>query len=146
MKHFSLFDRLQHQPHSKSAMPSLEDSIRQQLERLLNTHCTYSEPSSLSLTHYGIRDFSHEALDQAAKQQQLAHYIKNVIGYFEPRLSQVNVHIYLESGKDSLAERYLHMDIEAIITRNHQPIATNFTSRLNQQHGEIRLSEVPHES
>ncbi len=142
----SLLNQLRGTDIANEQTPAIEESIRAHIECLLNTHCCgYSGTERLSLQHYGLLDFSHWALDQSKARQQLANHIRRLLQYFEPRLSQIDVMIYLDKDRDSLAQRYLSMDITAVIKYQQQHVSTQFTSVFDQKQGVIKITGTHHE-
>jgi type VI secretion system protein ImpF len=108
----------------------LED-IRINLEYILNTRKVYLDwPSSLnelnaSIMNYGLNDFMHVYYGQQQAQNELCKHIKKIIGYFEPRLSKVNIQIH---ETNSNINRILKLQIEANIYLQHKHETTIFES------------------
>ncbi|HEY0006426.1 MAG TPA: type VI secretion system baseplate subunit TssE [Pyrinomonadaceae bacterium] len=88
---------LKEEPHPFRILnkKELKESVRRELERLLNTRC--SVPTHLlgdverTIINYGIPDFSSFSAQNADDQRRLAQIIRETINAFEPRLRQVQV-------------------------------------------------------
>ncbi|WP_035056422.1 type VI secretion system baseplate subunit TssE [Andreprevotia chitinilytica] len=96
-----LFDRLtDDDPFSSSELEpvrthdrdALIESVGAELSRLLNTRrATSSYLKTPTVIDYGVPDWSALYADRAEDRKHLAWDIRLAIGYFEPRLTQVNV-------------------------------------------------------
>lgn len=98
-----LFDRLSSAPaeHGTGAhletMASLQESIGRELRRLFNTRSSLS-PSDYAqggttVLEYGIPDLSALSTQNASDCQQVAAALREAVLRYEPRLSDVTVHV-----------------------------------------------------
>lgn len=108
-----LFDRLASAPyeHVRSAhletMESLQDSIGRELRQLFNTRsplavADYAQGSGTVL-EYGIPDFSALSAQNTADLQQLSAALRLAVQRYEPRLSDVNVHVSATANRHDVA-------------------------------------------
>ncbi|MDE1150601.1 MAG: type VI secretion system baseplate subunit TssE [Azospirillaceae bacterium] len=122
------------QPGWNAAVTQLKQSIRRDLEAMLNTR---RRPGKLgrdvaellrSPLRYGIPDFT--ALNMAAKERQAAfgQALETAIRDFEPRLSGVAVTLL---NSDSGLDRTLRFRVEAVIRVEPSPEPIVFESVLD---------------
>jgi type VI secretion system protein ImpF len=136
----SVFDRLVHSETKTvggrspvHSMRDLKQSIRRDLENLLNTRwrCTSWPPNlnelGKSLVDYGIPDFSGSALGSSVNREEFRRIIERAIQRFEPRLKQVKVD--LVESSESL-DRVLRFRINAMVEADPAPEQVIFDSAL----------------
>jgi type VI secretion system protein ImpF len=132
-----LLDRLTGEPFQVGTDPfararavrALRDSVRRDLENLLNTRFRcLSWPPALkhlerSLVNYGIPDFTGAAFNDPGNQREFRRVIERVISQFEPRLKRVRVTM----GDGAYARsRIMHFRIDAELMvdgRSVEPVA-----------------------
>jgi type VI secretion system protein ImpF len=139
----SLFDRLIDEnpdashDSSKSRgqhLRELRDSVRRDLENLLNTrHRCLSWPEGsdeleLSAVNYGIPDFTGADLASADRRDEFRATIEDVIRRYEPRF--VSVHVTLLDNSEP-TDRTLRFRIEALIYADPAPEPLVFDSYLD---------------
>jgi type VI secretion system protein ImpF len=85
---------------SRSPHEIIEDSIRRDVEMLLNTRREEFlvppefEQTAASIVNFGIPDFSKLGnLGLAVEQARLCHWIEEAISNFEPRLRDISVRV-----------------------------------------------------
>lgn len=100
-----LFDRLvdQQPAQREEAEPfriltraGLRESVRREVERLLNTRCPFPDgflPGQRTVVDYGLPDFSHLSPASDPDRQAMAMAITRSIEAYEPRLRRVRVMI-----------------------------------------------------
>ena len=147
----SLLDRLiDRAPEEKRELPKsrsqvlreLKQSVRSDLEHLLNTHCRCRmlppglEELDRSLACYGIPDIRVAELSSGAGQQLFVRILEDVIGKFESRLQNVRV-IPLEDADPE--DRILRFRIEAMLRMEPAPEPVAFDSAMQQISGNIEV-------
>jgi type VI secretion system protein ImpF len=102
---------------------AIRDSVRAELERLLNTRWRCREwPPNLeeleqSLVNYGIPDFSGASFRDSRSQRELRKLIERAIRLFEPRCQRVKVSVVTDSRRD----RKLRFRIETeLVAQGHR--------------------------
>jgi type VI secretion system protein ImpF len=136
----SVLDRLIHsetkQPAGRApthSMRDLKQSIRRDLENLLNTRwrCTSWPPNlnelGKSLVDYGIPDFSGSALGSSVNREEFRRIIERAIQRFEPRLKNAKVDL-VESNEP--LDRVLRFRINALVQADPVPEQVVFDSSL----------------
>jgi type VI secretion system lysozyme-like protein len=103
-----LFDRLGAQDTPASGVSALlspeqlQWSIGRELANLLNTRSARSAAEFLicagTTIDYGVPDFGHLSSQSPQDLEQLERIVKKAIGFFEPRLREVQVHAALATG------------------------------------------------
>lgn len=74
----------------------LRESVRREVERLLNTRCPFPDgflPGQRTVADYGLPDFSHLSPASDEDRFEMAGAIVRAIEAYEPRLRRVRVHI-----------------------------------------------------
>jgi type VI secretion system protein ImpF len=103
---FSIVDRLVRPsgPNNRTDIASLKETVRRDLESLLNTRRSSNEEYeeypllSESVRNFGIPDFSTHELRQRGRGERVASSIAEAIRIYEPRLYNVSVTVLEESG------------------------------------------------
>ncbi len=76
---------------------ALRESVRRELEQLLNTRCSFPlrPPSGAerSVINYGLPDFSSLSASSGDDQNLLQELIRSTVSFFEPRLRDVTVEV-----------------------------------------------------
>jgi type VI secretion system protein ImpF len=151
----SLLDRLtDREPKVRSEAPAaqtqnlrqLQDSLRRDLEWLLNTRRTPEEPppSSTELRRsvysFGLPDFTNYAMRTAEDRHRLARMMEQAIANYEPRLTNVIVTVQDQSH----TSRVLHFHIEALLRVDPAPERVFFDARLELSSSQYRIEgETP---
>ncbi len=138
----SVFDRLldsepgvstEPPPRRSVRLAELKDSVRRDLEWLLNTKRAplpaAGETAHLraSLLHYGLPDFTHASLNRSEDRRTLQRVVEAAIRQFEPRLRDVEV--TLVEGREH--ERGIRFRIDAALDVDPTPEAVTFDSTLD---------------
>ena len=96
----------------------LKESVRRDLENLLNTRQTrtdlfrQSSETAKSVLTYGVPDFTAQGMDSSHEQERLKEAIEQAIRSFEPRLIQVQVDV---EEMESVLNRTIHLKINAVL-------------------------------
>jgi len=117
----------------------LKESIRRELERLLNTRSSLPADRlaarERSVIDYGVPDFSTFAARSHADRQRLAAELRRAIAVYEPRLAGVRVFLDAVPGDDfGLIGR-----IEATMLVGHVPQPVSFDTVLQLGDGEAAV-------
>src|SRR3954471_16601549 len=139
----SLLDRLlddhpqrqQDPPRSRAQnLAALQDSIRRDLEALLNTRqrCMSPPPAltdlGTSLIEYGVADFLAVNAASETVREELRAALEMVIGRFEPRFKTFSVKLIEDSDQIDRAFRFR---IDALMYAEPAPEHVSFDSTLN---------------
>lgn len=148
----SLLDRLldyeprlsQEPPKSRStSLHELKQSIRRDLEWLLNTRCHIEmlddrlEEAPLSVAFYGLPDFTGVSVKNPNEQRRMTAAIERAIQTFEPRL--LDLKVVLEPFNN--VDRQLRFRIEASIDTEPAPEPIVFDSVLQAGTGGFSIQE-----
>ena len=148
----SVFDRLlDYDPRSsreaqistQMALRDLKQSIRRDLEWLLNTRRTVVDvPESLtevnrSVAVYGLPDLTATNIDNKAEQQGLVKSVEQALATFDPRFK--NPRVFIEPAEN--AERELRFRIEAILDIEPAPEPVVFDTVLQTGSYDFSVNE-----
>lgn len=137
----SILDRLlddepdvgQELPQSRAQkLSSLKQSVRRDLEHLLNTRiCLRELPEDCehvrtSVMNYGIPDFSGVAMGSREQQEMLRRRVEDAIQRFETRFKQVRVELILDS--ENQLQRMIRFRIDGILHAEPAPEPVSFDS------------------
>jgi type VI secretion system lysozyme-like protein len=139
-EHFDT-DTVELSPLRVHDVTELKESVRRELERLLNTRC--SVPSQLLGTeerttlNYGIPDFSSLSAHSGDDQRHIAEVVATTIMAFEPRLREV----YVEAER---AERDVHsirlrLEARLVVGTHAEPVS--FTLHVHPKSGDAEAHE-----
>lgn len=123
------------------SLKELKDSVRRDLEWLLNTRRPPIEPrpSAKELWHsvytYGLPDSTGLALRSVEDRARLARAVEFAISTFEPRLVNVSVTI----PPAPAASMKVHFQIEALLRTEPAPERVFFDSTLELSSGEYEV-------
>lgn len=83
------------EPFRVHSVRALRESVRRELEQLLNTRCSIPlrQPSGVerSVIDYGLPDFSSLSASSGDDQNLLQELIRSTVSFFEPRLREVTI-------------------------------------------------------
>jgi len=125
----------------------IKNSIRRDLEWLLNTRVYRSEPPAglteldVSIVNYGLPDFSVIHLGSDEGKQEFRQRVSDAIEKYEPRFRNVDVELE-QIGEEY--ERTLYMKISAVLMIEPDPIPLLFDSRVKALDKAVRLREINH--
>ena len=130
-----LFERLvdlnpesQIEPHPLRTLDAeeLKESVRREVERLLNTRCPlsadlYERKRDLTVIDYGVPDFSQFNSQSSDLRKRLAAIFSQAISAFEPRLRQVRV--LVEDSMDNEKSLLAHVDAMLVVESINEPLS-----------------------
>jgi type VI secretion system protein ImpF len=113
----------------------LKNSVRAELDRLLNTRCSIPlhriAEEERSVVNYGIPDFSSLSRDNADDRALIGAIVGQTITAFEPRLRQVSVEVLPVSQNESSLQ--LNINAELRVGTFNEPVS--FPVTLNSKSG-----------
>ena len=152
----SIFDRLMDdQPHISHEVDSAQDhklaelrqSVRRDLEHLLNTRYRIVEPGDSypevnnSILNYGLPDLATVNISDIEKRKAFTHHLERILITFEPRFKEVKV-AYVDN-KD-MTDRTLRFRIDAVLYADPTPEVIVFDSILEPITRTVSLEEPRH--
>ena len=147
----SLLDRLiDDEPGNRGEAPDrraqslkeLKDSVRRDLEWLLNSRRPPAEPAPSakelwrSVYCYGLPDTTGMAMSSAEDRGRMARMVTTAVAAFEPRL--LNVTVNMEPA--AAGNRILHFQIEALLRMEPAPARVFFDTKLELSSGEYEVT------
>jgi type VI secretion system protein ImpF len=147
----SLLDRLiDDEPRNRGEAPDrraqslkeLKDSVRRDLEWLLNSRRSPVEPALSakelwrSVYCYGLPDTTGMAMSSAEDRGRMARMVTTAVAAFEPRL--LNVTVNMEPA--AAGNRILHFQIEALLRMEPAPARVFFDTKLELSSGEYEVT------
>ncbi|QTA85801.1 type VI secretion system baseplate subunit TssE [Desulfonema magnum] len=146
----SLIDRLvdEHPESEREAIPlrtlnknQLKASIRRDLEWLLNTRTpipgSLFDRKALTVTDYGVPDFSSYTTTSAVDQQRLAKRLTRAISAFEPRLQNVRVGVEPVIVNEKTLQIVIEVVVKAVVVVDTMRESVSFSTIL-QKNSEAR--------
>ena len=124
------------------SMKELKDSVRRDLEWLLNSRRPPAEPALSakelwrSVYCYGLPDTTGLAMTSAEDRNRMARLVAAAVAAFEPRLMNVTVNM----EPSSPTSRVLHFQIEALLRVEPSPARIFFDTTLELTSGEYEVS------
>jgi type VI secretion system protein ImpF len=119
----------------------LRDSVRRELERLLNTRSSLPadrlESRELTVIDYGIPDLSAFSAGDPDDQRRLAAIVARTVAAFEPRLRDVKV----AAGSFLAADRSLPLTLEATLVAESWSEPVSFPILLGVQDGRASFAD-----
>lgn len=152
----SILDRLfddepknqtEYDPGHHQLLKQLRNSVRRDLERLLNTRFYINEPppefSELerSLLNYGLPDLATVNIIDIEKRNAFTRRLEQTLKEFEPRFKSVKIS-YLDN-KDNI-DRTLRFRIDAVIYADPLPEIVVFDSVLESVTRSVSVKEISH--
>lgn len=152
----SVLDRLfDDEPHNQTEtdpgqhqlLRQLKNSIRRDLENLLNTRFFINEPPAeyaeleSSLLNYGLPDLATVNIIDIEKRNAFTQKIERILREFEPRFKSLKVS-YLENVNN--ADRTLRFRIDGVIYADPLPEVVIFDSVLESVTRTVSVKEVGH--
>jgi type VI secretion system protein ImpF len=128
-------------PASRSkALRQVKQSLRRDLEWLLNTRRVFEVPPDLplvadSMLAYGLPDFTNLSVKSAGDQHDLTHALESALKRFEPRLEDVVVTV----ATASVLERAFRFRIEARLRIDPVPEPISFDTTLQLGSGNFAV-------
>lgn len=125
----------------------LRNSVRRDLENLLNTRLRVVEPGdeykelAISLLNYGMPDLATINIADQEKRKQFIEQLETMLIEFEPRFKSVSIH-YQENA-DRL-DRSLRFRIDAVLYADPSPEIVVFDSVLEPVSRTVNIEEAHH--
>lgn len=126
-------------------MSEIRESVRRDLERLLNTRFRCISPPEGcdeledSLINYGLPDLNVINFLNSAGTSQFCHLVEEHIKRFEPRFKSVRV--VIKEGNDKL-DRTLRFRIEALMHADPAPEEIVFDSALEPSTNNVHIENI----
>ena len=140
-------NRAEQDPDHHQLLRELRNSIRRDLEFLLNTRFYISEPPdefpelNKSLLNYGLPDLASVNIIDIEKRNEFAKKLEQTLSYFEPRFKSVKVS-FMENFDKS--DRTLRFRIDAVIYADPLPEIVVFDSILESATRMVSVKEISH--
>jgi len=134
-------------PDQHQKLKDLRNSVRRDLENLLNTRFRMIEPDSdyseiqTSLLNYGLPDLATVNISDKEKRKDFIQHMETVLIEYEPRFKSVKVR-YMENS-DSL-DRTLRFRIDATLYADPSPEMVVFDSILEPVTRTVNVEETSH--
>jgi type VI secretion system protein ImpF len=150
----SILDRLlDDEPHNQAErdpgehqlVKQLRDSVRRDLESLLNTRYHVIQPPEdlyevdRSLLNYGLPDLATINITDAKKRNEFTAQLQKTLVEFEPRFKSVKVS-YIDNKDDT--DRTLRFRIDAVIYADPLPQVVVFDSILESVTRTVSVKEI----
>ena len=152
----SILDRLfDDEPHIKveaekerhQQIRELRQSVRRDLESLLNTRYRMVEPSAefseleISLLNYGLPDLATVNITDGTKKKEFTRNLERILKEYEPRFKTVKV-TYIEN--QDKADRTLNFRVNATLYADPAPEIVVFDSILEPVSRSVNVEESNH--
>ncbi len=128
-------------------LKELRNSVRRDLENLLNTRLRILEPDDdfnelkKSLLTYGLPDLATVNIIDKVSRKKFVTLLENMLIEFEPRFKSVNVN-YLENS--NALDRTLRFRIDALLYADPSPELVIFDSVLEPVSRTVNVEEASH--
>jgi len=135
-------NRMEAADRRAQSLNELQDSVRRDLEWLLNSRRPPVEPAPSakelrqSVYCYGLPDTTGLAMHSAEDRNRMARMVASAVAAFEPRLQNVTVSVE-QAGASS---RVLHFRIEALLRVDPSPARVFFDTTLELTSGEYEVT------
>ena len=132
-------------PDQHQQLKELRNSVRRDLENLLNTRFRMLEPPDeytelkKSLLNYGLPDLATVNISDIMKRKEFIEHLETILIEFEPRFKTVKVN-YMENS-DSL-DRSLRFRIDATLYADPSPETVVFDSILEPVTRTVNVEEA----
>ena len=134
-------------PGQHQKLKELRNSVRRDLENLLNTRLRIIEPDDefpelkKSLLTYGLPDLATVNIIDKESRKVFVTHLENLLMEFEPRFKTVNVN-YLENS--NALDRTLRFRIDALLYADPSPEVVIFDSVLEPVSRTVNVEEAVH--
>lgn len=125
----------------------LRNSVRRDLENLLNTRLRIVEPANeytelkKSLLNYGLPDLATVNISDKIKQKEFIDHLQSIVIDFEPRFKSVKIN-YVENANS--LDRSLRFRIDATLYADPSPEIVVFDSILEPITRTVNVEETSH--
>ena len=136
-------NRSEPQTWRAQSVKDLTESVRRDLEWLLNARRTPNEPPSSSknlwrsVYCYGLPDCTGVSVRSEDERTRLARAVEQAISYFEPRLTSISVVI----PPAAASSKVLHFHIDALLRTEPAPQRVYFDSTLELTSGAYQVED-----
>lgn len=140
-------NRIEAESSKYQKLKQLRESVRRDLENLLNTRLRIIEPddeySQLkhSLLNYGLPDLATVNISNIDKRKAFVQQLESLLMDFEPRFKSVSVNYQDNSNS---ADRTLRFRIDATLYADPSPEVVIFDSVLEPVSRSVNLEEAGH--
>jgi len=134
-------------PDQHQKLKQLRDSVRRDLENLLNTRFRMIAPGDdhteiqSSLLNYGLPDLATVNISDKDKRNEFVQHLENILIEYEPRFKSVKVR-YMDNA-DTL-DRTLRFRIDATLYADPSPEVVVFDSVLEPVTRNVNVEETSH--
>ncbi len=134
-------------PDQHQKLKELRNSVRRDLENLLNTRFRMVEPDNelseiqSSLLNYGLPDLATVNISDKEKREEFIQHLESILIEYEPRFKSVKVR-YMDNS-DSL-DRTLRFRIDATLYADPSPEMVVFDSILEPVTRTVSVEETNH--
>jgi len=136
---------IDHDTNKYHKLKNLRNSVRRDLESLLNTRFRIMEPSEeyteleSSLLNYGLPDLATINMSDIDKKQQFIQTFESILREYEPRFKSLTIS-YLDNSES--LERTLRFRIDATLYADPYPEVIIFDSILDPVTRSINVKEI----
>lgn len=136
---------LDRDPDQHHKIKQLRDSVRRDLENMLNTRFRMVEPGSeypqlqKSLLNYGLPDLATINIFDKIRRQEFIDHLETLLTEFEPRFKSVKIS-FLENK--NTADKTLRFKIDAILYADPSPEVVVFDSTLEPVTRTVNVEET----
>ena len=140
-------NRIEADPDQHQKLKELRQSVRRDLENLLNTRMRLIEPDDEytelkhSLLNYGLPDLATVNISNIDKRRQFVQQLERLLLDFEPRFKTVSV-IYQDDTES--IDRTLRFRIDATLYADPSPEVVIFDSILEPVSRTVNIVETGH--
>lgn len=140
-------NQIEHDPGHHQLLKQLRDSVRRDLESLLNTRFYILDPSDdypeldVSLLNYGLPDLATINIIDVEKRNRFTRKLEETLRVFEPRFKSVKIS-FLDNSDNT--DRTLRFRIDAVIYADPLPEVVVFDSVLESVTRTVNVKEVSH--
>lgn len=140
-------NRIENDAGQHQRIRQLRQSVKRDLENLLNTRFRVVEPAEeyeeieSSLLNYGLPDLATLNISDSEKRKEFTTRLERTIRTYEPRFKSVSV-LYLEN-KDN-TDRSLRFRIDAVLYADPSPELIVFDSVLEPVSRTVNIEEAGH--
>jgi len=139
--------RIEPEKDKHQQLKDLRNSVRRDLENLLNTRFRMVEPDSAykeleySLLNYGLPDLATVNINDFNKKKEFTRRLENMLRKYEPRFKTVSVNFV--DNKDS-TDRTLRFRVNATLYADPAPEVVIFDSILEPVSRSVNVEESQH--
>jgi len=141
------YNQTERDPGHHQIVKQLRNSIRRDLELLLNTRFYLSEPPDdyieldNSLLNYGLPDLATVNIIDIDKRNEFSTKLEQTLKYFEPRFKSVKVS-FIDNSDNT--DHTLRFRIDAVIYADPLPEVVVFDSVLESVTRTVNVKEISH--